>query len=160
MGGRRPRTRMTCTMVTAATDNRRRAVRTQALRGGWTLPELLGVILVAAVLMLIATLSVYRGKAAADELACQDNIRAIHSALQIYWTKNRDPVTEERTYPVDQTAFEQFLQDPAYFPEELHCPLDNDGAYHYQYSYDAAVNPGPEGITITCPVPNSGHGSL
>ena len=127
---------------------------------GWTLSELLSVILLAAVLTLIATLSVYRGKAAADELACQDNMRAIHSALQIYWTKNRDSVTHEHVYPADQAAFEQFLADPAYFPEEPRCPLDDENSHHYLYAYDAVANPGPEGITITCPVEDSGHGSL
>ncbi len=147
-------------MATASRKRKTEAIAAAGGRSGWTLPELLGAILLAAVLLLIATLSVYRGKAAADELACQDNMRAIHSALQIYWTKNRDPVTQEHTYPVDQAAFEQFLEDPAYFPQEPHCPLDDEGTYHYQYSYDAASSPGPEGITITCPVPYSGHGSL
>jgi len=128
-------------------------------RRGWTLPELLAVILLAAVIMLVATLSVYRGKAAADELACQDNMRAIHSGLQIYWTKHRDTVTGEHIYPVDQAAFEQFLGDRSYFPDEPRCPLDRDLALHYQYSRDPA-DPGPEGITITCPVADSDHGSL
>jgi len=137
-----------------------KALPSQRSRAGWTLPELLAVILLAAVVLLIATLSIYRGKAAADELACQDNMRAIHSALQIYWTKNRDSVTEERIYPVDQAAFEQFLGDPAYWPEEPRCPLDDENSHHYLYAYDAVANPGPEGITITCPVADSGHGSL
>jgi len=132
----------------------------QRSRSGWTLPELLAVILLAAVVLLIATLSVYRGKAAADELACQDNMRAVHSAIQIYWTKNRDSVTNEHTYPVGQAAFELFIGDSVYFPEEPRCPLDDDNSLHYLYAYDAAANPGPEGITITCPVVDSGHGSL
>lgn len=127
---------------------------------GWTFAELLAVILLAAVLMLVATLSIYRGKAGADELACQDNMRAIHSALEIYWTKHKDPVTGEHFYPENQAAFELFLQHRAYFAEgEPRCPLDDDAAYHYQYSYDPVTNPGPEAIAITCPVPNSGHGS-
>ena len=83
----------------------------QRRRSGWTLPELLAVILLAAVVLLIATLSIYRGKEAADELACQDNMRAIHSAVEIYWTKNRDSVTNEHIYPVDQAAFELFIGD-------------------------------------------------
>jgi type II secretory pathway pseudopilin PulG len=147
-------------MVTASRKRKTEAIAATGSESGWTLPELLGVILLAAVVLLIATLSVYRGKAAADELACQDNVGAIHSALNIYWTKNRDAVTQERTYPADQAAFEQFLQDPAYFLEEPRCPLDDEGAYHYQYSYDAATDPSPEGIAITCPVPDSGHSSL
>jgi len=137
-----------------------KAVPSRRRCSGWTLPELLAVILLAAVVLLIATLSVYRGKAAADELACQDNMRAIHSALEIYWTKNRDSVTNEHIYPVDQAAFEQFLGDRAYWPEEPRCPLDDDNSHHYLYAYDAVANPGPEGITITCPVADSGHGSL
>ena len=76
------------------------------------------VILLVAVGILIATVSVYRGKAAADELACQDNMRAIHSGLEIYFAKNH------RTYPADQAAFEAFLRDRAYFTEEPRCPLD------------------------------------
>jgi len=122
--------------------------------GGWTFVELVAVILVAAVVILIGALSVARGKMTADELACQDNMRAIHSALQIYWTKHA------RSYPANQAAFEQFLQDRAYFTEEPRCPLDESREYHYQYSYNPAVNPGPEGIMISCPVPDSRHGSL
>ena len=139
---------------------RRRIGRAGETARGWTFPELVAVILVAAVLILIGALSVARGKMTADELACQDNMRAIHSALQIYWTKHRDPVTNEHTYPANQAAFEQFLQDRAYFPEEPRCPVDEKGEYHYRYSYDPAANPGPEGIVINCPVPDSGHGSL
>ena len=120
---------------------------------GWTLVELVVVILLVAVGILIATVSVYRGKAAADELACQDNMRAIHSSLEIYYTKHH------RTYPADQAAFEAFVQDRAYFTEELRCPLDDEHSLHYQYSYDA-TNPGSKGITITCPIADSGHGSL
>ena len=123
-------------------------------RAGWTVPELLAVILVLAVVVLIGALSLGRGKATADELACQDNMRAIHSALHIYWTKN------DRTYPADQAAFEQFLQDPQYFPNEPRCPQDEELSFHYQYQYDPATDPGPEGITITCPISESGHGSI
>lgn len=144
-------------MVTAL-SNRTTSYRRRGARG-WTLPELLAVILLAAVLMLIATLSVYRGKAAADELACQDKMRAIKSGLDIYWMKHKDPVTGQHYYPASQTEFDQFLQDRAYFPEEPRCPLDDAGSYHYQYSLDP-LNPVPEGITVTCPVPDSGHGSL
>jgi type II secretory pathway pseudopilin PulG len=124
-----------------------------ARRSGVTIPELLAVTLLIAVVVLIGALSLARGKEAADEMACQDNMRAIHSALQTYWSKNN------RTYPADQNAFNAWLSNPAYFTEEPRCPLDYDAVYHYQYSYDPA-NPGPEGITITCPVANSGHGSV
>jgi hypothetical protein len=134
-----------------------RGIQGRAVGGssrGWTFPELVVVILLVGVVILIGVLSVGRGKATADELACQDNMCAVHSALQIYWTKNA------RTYPADQAAFEQFLADRAYFPEEPRCPLDESGERHYLYSYDPAVDPGQEGITITCPVPGSSHGSL
>ncbi len=126
---------------------------------GWTFTELLAVILLAAVFMFIATLSIYRSKATADELACQDKMRAIKSGLDIYWMKHKDSVTGQHYYPADQTAFEQFLQDKVYFSEEPRCPSDDAESYHYQYSLNPS-NPGPEGVTITCPVPNSGHGSL
>lgn len=119
---------------------------------GWTLVELLAVVLLLAAVLLVASLSVYRGKAAADELACADHMRAIHSALEIYWAKHY------RAYPADQAAFEQFLQDPVYFPEVPRCPLDTAGDLYYHYAYDPAA--GPEGIVITCPVAGSGHGSL
>jgi type II secretory pathway pseudopilin PulG len=71
--------------------------------GGWTFVELMAVIILVGVMLLIGGLSIYRGKAASEQLSCQDNMRAIHSALQIYWEKN------QRTYPVGQAAFEQFL---------------------------------------------------
>ena len=128
--------------------------RNYARSRGMTLLELIAVVFLVAVVILIALLSVGRGKATADELACQDHMRAIHSALEIYWTKN------DRTYPADQAAFEQFLQDRAYFSEEPRCPLDEDGARHYLYTYDPATDSGPEGITLTCPEPGSGHGSI
>lgn len=148
--------------------DRRRAAGMAALgtgggprgRLGFTLPEVLAVLALLAVTMLIGALAIGRAKAAADEMACQDNMRAIHSALHAYWAKNVDPVTDEHSYPADQAAFEAFLQDPAYFTEEPRCPLDEDGVHHYQYAYDPSVDPGPEGITITCPVPDSGHGSM
>jgi type II secretory pathway pseudopilin PulG len=124
--------------------------------------EVVVVVVVAAVLFLIATLSVYRGKAAADQLTCEDNMQAMRSALEIYWTKHRDPVTQAHTYPADQAAFEAFLQEKrgsssegVYFPEEPLCPVDDEKQYHYQYSYNAATGV----ITIECPVPGSGHGS-
>ena len=129
-------------------------------RRGFSLIELMAVIVVAAALILIGALSVYRGMVTSQELTCKDNMRAIHSALQIYWEKNRDPVTQEHIYPRDQAAFEQFLGDGAYFPHELRCPRDRDNAYHYQYSYNPSTKPGPEGIVITCPVAESGHGSI
>jgi type II secretory pathway pseudopilin PulG len=118
-----------------------------------TFAELIAVIALAAALLLVGLLSVYRGRQTAKALACQDNMEAIHAALEIYWTKN------DRTYPADQAAFEQFLQDRVYFPEELRCPLDDDGTHPYSYSYDPVTNPGPEGVTISCSVPGSGHGS-
>jgi type II secretory pathway pseudopilin PulG len=141
-------------MTTRSRYNRIGTSRWARQSPGWTFPELLTVVLLIAVVMGIAALSVYRGKAAASELACQDNMGAIHSALQIYWTKNG------RTYPPDQAAFELFLCDRTYFTEEPRCPLDDAGNYHYQYSYNPAVDPGPEGIVITCPVSHSGHGSM
>ena len=128
--------------------------RSSARCRGVTFLELIAVVLLVSVVILIALFSVGRGKATADELACQDNMRAIHSALEIYWTKN------DRTYPADQAAFEQFLRDPAYFTEEPRCPLDEDRATHYLYTYDPATDSGPEGITLTCPMPGSGHGSI
>ncbi len=133
-------------------NSSKRAARSPA--AGWTFPELIAVIVLVAVLVLIGTVSVYRGKQTADQLACHDNMQAIHSALQIYWTKNN------RTYPAGQAAFDQFLQDRTYFLEEPRCPLDDSRAYHYTYTYDPAANPGPEGITISCPVPDSEHGSI
>jgi prepilin-type N-terminal cleavage/methylation domain-containing protein len=127
-------------------------------RRGWTFVELMVVLVLVTVALLIGTLSVYRGKSAADQLTCQDNMHAIQSALQVYYLKNN------RTYPADQAAFEAFLQSRTYFgassaasatADELRCPLDENHAYHYLYSR----NPTTGVITITCPVPDSGHGS-
>ncbi|MFB3880474.1 MAG: hypothetical protein ACE149_04380 [Armatimonadota bacterium] len=125
------------------------------------------VMLLAAVVVLIGSLSVYRGREMSSQLACKDNMRAIHSALQIYWEKNRNQLTGERTYPVDQAKFEEFLADPAYFPDgELRCPNDDDNSFHYTYTWTrpATTVPGrtplPGEVVITCPVAGSGHGSL
>ena len=123
-------------------------------RSGWTLVELLAVIILAAVVLLIGSLSVYRGKVMSEQLACQDNMQAIHSALQIYWEKN------SRTYPPSQAAFEQFLQSSTYFPDgELHCPQDANRTLHYRYSYTVKSNPVPGDVVLSCPVTGSGHGS-
>jgi len=108
-----------------------------------------------AVTLLIGTLSVYRGKSMSDQLACQDSMRALHSALQIYWEKNG------RTYPANQAAFTQFLGTPAYFPDgELRCPQDANRSLHYKYTYTVTANPVPGNVVITCPVTGSGHGSM
>ena len=128
-------------------------------RRGWTFVELMVVLVLVAVALLIGTLSVYRGKSAAEQLTCQDNMRAIRSALDVYYVKNN------RTLPADQAAFEAFLQSRTYFStssttsavaDELRCPLDENHAYHYQYSR----NPTTDVIIITCPVPGSGHGAM
>ena len=112
---------------TSAGPNRIGNRRRQARCTGLTFPELLAVIVLAGVLLLVATLSVYHGKAAADELACQDNMRAIHSALQIYWTKHRDPTTQEHTYPADQAAFEVGQQDvSAAEPDGAHLEKEQE----------------------------------
>ncbi len=122
---------------------------------GWTLIELLVVILLAAVLVLIGSLSVYRGREMSEQLTCQDNMDGIHSMLQVYWEKNG------RTYPADQAAFEQFLQNRTYFPEgEPHCPKDADETEHYQYAYTPTADPVPGDVVITCPIAGSGHGSM
>jgi hypothetical protein len=111
--------------------------------------------ILVAVVVLIGSLSVYRGQALSQQLTCQDNMRAIHSALQIYWEKNA------RTYPPSQAAFQQFLASPVYFPEgELCCPLDTGRSRHYVYSYTPHANPVPGDVVIGCPVPESGHGSM
>jgi len=125
------------------------------VRRGWTFVELMAVIILVGVMLLIGGLSIYRGKAAAEQLSCQDNMRAIHSALQIYWEKN------QRTYPVGQAAFEQFLASPTYFPNgELHCPQDENRTSHYRYTYTPTAVPSPTDVKITCPTANSGHGSI
>jgi len=123
-------------------------------RSGWTLVELLAVIILAAIVLLIGSLSVYRGKVMSEQLACQDNMRAIHSALQIYWEKN------SRTYPPSQAVFEQFLHSSTYFPDgELHCPQDANRSVHYKYGYTVRSNPVPGDVVLSCQVTGSGHGS-
>jgi type II secretory pathway pseudopilin PulG len=117
--------------------------------------ELIAVMALLGIAALIGILSVYRGKALSEGLACQDSMHAIHSALQIYWTKNG------RTYPADQTAFEEFLASPVYFNNgEPRCPADADRSRHYQYRYTPNPNPVPSDIVITCPVAGSGHGAM
>ena len=129
-------------------------------RRGWTFVEVLAVMIMAGVFVLIGTLSVYRGKSAADQLACQDNMRAVHSALQIYWEKNRD-ANGNHKYPANQTEFTAFLQSRIYFLDgELHCPKDEDRVSHYQYGYTPVANPVPGSVTITCPMTGAGHGSI
>ena len=141
-------------MVTALV-NKGRIVSKSRGGSGWTLVELLAVIVLAAVVLLIGSLSVYRGQRMSEQLACQDNMRAIHSSLQIYWEKNA------RTYPPTQAAFEQFLASPVYFADgERHCPQDAARALHYTYAYTPKINPVPGDIVLTCPVQGSGHGSM
>jgi type II secretory pathway pseudopilin PulG len=147
-------------MVTAGANRRGTAGRGQG-GPGWTFVELLTVMVLVAVVVVIGGLSVYRGQRTSEQLACQANMRAIHSALQIYWEKNRDPVTNEHTYPKTQDAFDQFLASPAYFVDgELHCPQDTDRSRHYTYQYTPHTPPVPGDVVITCPVPDSGHGSM
>jgi len=120
---------------------------------GWTFVESLAVIALAGAALVVGALSVHRGRVASEQLACQDQMRAIRSALEIYWAR------EGRSYPADQAQFERFLQDRAYFLQEPRCPGDEQQSRHYRYTRRAS-DPGPEGITITCPAPGSGHGSV
>ncbi len=141
-------------MVTAWVDKRRIGIGGRG-GSGWTLVELLAVIVLVAVVLLIGGLSVYRGQRMSEQLTCQDNMRAIHSALQIYWEKNA------RTYPPTQAAFDQFLAGPAYFPDgEPRCPQDTARALHYTYAYTPHPYPVPGDVVLTCPVQWSGHGSM
>ena len=143
------------TMMVTVRHNRREPIGSGHAGSGWTFVELLTVMILVAVVLLIGSLSVYRGQNMSEQLACQDNMRAIHSALQIYWEKN------SRTYPPNQSAFNQFLASPTYFVEgELHCPQDADKSRHYTYTYTPNANPVPGDVKITCPVAGSGHGSM
>ena len=96
-------------------------------RKGFTLVELLLVVLILAVLASIVVPRLAATAADANDAACAANWANLVRALELYAVNN------DGAYPADQTAFDSLiLNSTTYFPHgEPICPVDSS-----TYVYD------------------------
>ena len=87
------------------------------LRKGFTLVELLIVVLILGALTAIALPRIMGGATTAKQHACQTNIDLINSQIELYYAT-------EDAWP---GALDAVTKDPNYFPgKEPWCPFDED----------------------------------
>lgn len=103
-------------------------------RKGFTLIEVLLVVLVLAVLAAIVVPRIAESTASAKDASCDSNVANLIRALELRAVKN------DGDYPADQTEFEaEILNNTTYFPHgTATCP------YSGTYTYNAVLN------TVTC----------
>ncbi len=99
-------------------------------RQGYTLIELMIVILIIGILSTIILPHMVKGRYQAQFTSCQFNVRALASALENYHT-------DKNTYPRDETEWKSIFQstdgNPPYISPEPRCPSNNS---YYSYTPD------------------------
>ncbi|MFL5328352.1 MAG: type II secretion system protein [Gemmataceae bacterium] len=122
-------------------------------RNGLTLVELLAVIGIIAVLLAILLPAVQKARNASWRSSCQNNLRQIGLAMQMYRESNHDrfpdaarlPSLEPGRYSLAQVLFDYVGREPAVFC----CPLDpayfRTEGISYEYPQPAR---GPSGQTL------------
>lgn len=97
-------------------------------QGGFTLVELLVVIVVIGILVAIVVPRLSGAKDSANRASCQSNLRLLQTGLAQYYAENEE-------YPAD-------LDDVQVNAKAKQCPAD--GTYTYTQAEDG------DGYTITC----------
>jgi len=100
-------------------------------RKGFTLVEVLLVVLIIAILASIVVPRLTSAAAEANKSKCAANVANLIRALELYAAEN------DGAYPANQAAFDAAILNDTYFPHGLPvCPLGGN------YNYD--------GVTVTC----------
>lgn len=106
-------------------------------KDGFTLIEILFVIIVIAILAAIAIMRITTTTATARANTCDANEAVINTQLEQY-------MLDTGNYPADQTAFNTFLNNTTYFPGgRPMCPLNVGNSQNYVYdttTYRSACN--------------------
>lgn len=100
-----------------------RKVRNQK---GFTIMELMIVIVIIGILIAIAVPAYNAFRARAAAAACQSNLRTLKSAMGLYYADNG-------VYTDSAADLAGFLDNAG----ELHCPSKDDTGAYYEYTLDA-----------------------
>jgi prepilin-type N-terminal cleavage/methylation domain-containing protein len=115
---------------------------------GFTLLEMMIVVAIIAILAMLLIPNFTHARAQAQTAACESNLRAIGTAMELYYTDNQ-------SYPsgtgvsLDGT---DTLASKGYLPNVPHDPAASAGSSNlYKYTSVAASGSTPASYTITCP---------
>jgi prepilin-type N-terminal cleavage/methylation domain-containing protein len=103
-----------------------------SMKRGFTLVELLIVVLILAALAMIAVPRIGQGAAAARIRACESNIATINGQIELY-------ITQEEVPPPD---FDTLANNTEYFPDgPPQCPFSDGTTFPYVIGANGHITP-------------------
>lgn len=115
---------------------------------GFTLLEMMIVVAIIAILAMLLIPNFTHARAQAQTAACESNLRAIGTAMELYYTDNQG-YPSGTAVSLDGT---DLLATKGYLPNVPHDPAAASGASNlYKYSTVAASGSTPASYTVTCP---------